>query len=164
MSSRAQAPPPASGPARGASTAGEKSRRTRPSPDARPGPPDARARASPSTASSARRGGRPVKHGGPLVERGAGLYGGGARRPLRQRPLRLGWRQVRARTRGIGAGGWRTARGREEREEELREMRGRERPGGGLGGGGPTRLRVERGRAEETFSAQLGTAQLIEPG
>jgi hypothetical protein len=75
------------------------------------------------------------------------LCGGGARRPLRQRPLRLGRRQVRARTRGIGAGGWRTARGREEREEELRNEREGE-AGRGSGGWGPTHLRGECGLAE----------------
>jgi hypothetical protein len=88
-----------------------------------------------------------VKHGGPHVERGAGLCGGDARQPLRQRPLRLRRRQVRAGTRGIGAGGWRTARGREEREEKLRNEREGE-AGRGSRGGGPTHLSGECGLAK----------------
>jgi hypothetical protein len=62
---------------------------------------------------------------------------------------------------------WRRAQdllGNGERERGEERMRERDGPGRGLEGGGPTRLRVERGRAEEAVSAQVGTAQLIEPG
>jgi hypothetical protein len=92
-----------------------------------------------------------VKHGGPPVERGAGLCGGGACRPLRRRPLRLQRRPVRAGTEritaGVAFGDWRTARVREEREKELRNER-EEETGRGSGGWGAHALAAECGLAE----------------